>query len=145
METVTIDILCESPDLMPVRATPGAAAFDLRAAHEAEVWQGDTVLIKTGVRLALPPGYVGKVCSRSGLALKEGVFVVNAPGIIDEDYRGEIGVILGRLRPGVFRVNRGDRIAQLLIERVEPVAFRCVDRIDCTQRGEAGFGSTGNR
>lgn len=72
MEIVNIDILCESPDLMPVRATPGAAAFDLRAAHEAEVWQGDTVLIKTGVRLALPPGYVGKVCSRSGLALKEG-------------------------------------------------------------------------
>ena len=141
----TIQILCDAPDLIPVRATAKAAAFDLRAAHDADILHGQTTLIKTGVRIALPEGYVGKVCSRSGLALKEGVFVVNAPGIIDEDYRGEIGVILGKLTPGGFHVARGQRIAQLLIEKIPPVQFEIVSELPETERGENGFGSTGTR
>lgn len=137
---------------IPFRATAGAACFDLEAA--AEEYLSPTkarAIVPTGIAIQLPPGYVGLVCSRSGLAAKNGVFVLNAPGVIDEDYRGEIKVILGynpidQLWPEMtsqFIIGRGMRIAQLLILKQPDFAIEEVISLDETIRAAGGLGSTG--
>ncbi len=104
---------------------------------------GDIVLVPTGVAIALPDGYEAQVRSRSGLALRYGIFALNAPGTIDSDYRGEIKVILAHIGKDIFVVERGARIAQLVIARYEKVRWEEVVQLPPTSRGEGGFGSTG--
>ncbi len=128
----------------PTRATDGSAGYDLICNEEFGnvLCAQQFYAFETGTFVEIPKGYVGKVCPRSGLAAKKGVTVLNAPGIIDSDYRGEIKVILINLGNNDVAFSRGDRIAQLLIQKVEDVAF-----IECelseTERGDGGFGSTG--
>lgn len=131
-------------DLEPKRGTPGAAGIDLRAAEEVCLGPGQRVLVRTGVGLAIPQGFEGQVRPRSGLALGFGVTVLNAPGTIDSDYRGEVKVILVNTDPKVgVTIKRGDRIAQLVIAPVTFAELVVVDSLDETERGAGGFGSTG--
>jgi dUTP pyrophosphatase len=130
---------------LPVYATPLASGMDLHAAVEEEIlipargWE----LIPTGLRLALPPGVEGQVRPRSGLAVTHGVTVLNAPGTIDADYRGEVKVLLINLGTTPYRVKRGDRVAQLVFQRVVRGRFRLAGTLDETQRNSGGFGHTG--
>lgn len=129
---------------LPSYATAGAAGLDLRAAVPAPlvVAAGERVLVPTGFRIAVPHGFEAQVRPRSGLALRHGIVLPNAPGTIDSDYRGEVQVILWNAGPAPFRISRGDRIAQLV---VAPVAHVQLDEValDDTERGSGGFGSTG--
>lgn len=128
---------------LPTQATAGAAGADLVAAEDAVIAPGGVHAVATGIALAIPEGYEGQVRPRSGLALKHGVTVLNAPGTIDADYRGEVKVILINHGPEPFRVARGDRIAQLVIAAVAPAHFERVEILPETSRGDGGFGSTG--
>lgn len=129
---------------LPVRAHRGDAGVDLHATVDTVIEPGRREVVGTGVAIALPLGTVGLVHPRSGLAAREGLSIVNAPGTIDADYRGEIKVCLINLDPETpIRISRGDRIAQLLIQRVELVDFLEVDELDETVRGTGGYGSTG--
>jgi dUTP pyrophosphatase len=129
---------------MPDYAHPGDAGADLRARADVTIAPGERVLVPTGVALALPPGHAGFVHPRSGLAARHGISIVNAPGTVDEGYRGEILVNLVNLDPREpFTVRRGDRIAQLVVQRVERPVFLEVDSLDETVRGDTGHGSTG--
>lgn len=128
----------------PTYARAGDAGADLRSAEDlVYIAPGERKLIKTGVSIALPDGYVALVHPRSGLALKNGITVLNTPGTIDSGYRGEIGVILYNAGDDVFAVDRGDRIAQVVIQRFETAEFEVVDALTDTERGDGGFGSTG--
>jgi dUTP pyrophosphatase len=134
------------PDaLLPAYQTEGAAGLDLAAALDKPVTiqPGDRALISTGLAVALPPGHEGQVRPRSGLALKHGVTVLNSPGTIDEDYRGEIGIVLINHGKERFHVTHGMRIAQLVVAPVKQVAIREVAVLDETVRGAGGYGSTG--
>jgi dUTP pyrophosphatase len=129
---------------LPSYAQPGDAGADLVAAEDVDLAPGERAVVGTGIAIALPAGYAAFVHPRSGLAAKHGVMLVNAPGTIDEGYRGEIKVLLlnaDPLRPVSFR--RGDRIAQLVVQRVERAMFREVTALPGSARGEDGFGSTG--
>jgi dUTP pyrophosphatase len=129
---------------LPCYARPGDAGVDLTAAEDVDLAPGERAIVRTGVAIALPDGYAGFVHPRSGLAAKHGVTLVNAPGTIDAGYRGEIKVILlntDMARPVSLR--RGDRVAQLVVQRVEQVTFREVPALPDSARGENGFGSTG--
>jgi dUTP pyrophosphatase len=130
---------------LPSHASPGSAGFDLRAAVEDELVlrPGERLLVPTGIVLEIPPGWEGQVRPRSGLALRHGLGLVNAPGTIDSDYRGEVGVILINLGDAPYSLKRGDRIAQLVISRVEPIEWEEADSLEDSHRGEGGFGSTG--
>lgn len=132
---------------LPAYETAGSAGVDLRAAVNADapltLKPGARVLVPTGLSMALPSGFEAQVRPRSGLALKHGISVLNAPGTIDADYRGEIGVILVNLGDTPFTVSRGDRIAQLVFAPVWQGTFRAVDVLDETERSSGGFGSTG--
>jgi dUTP pyrophosphatase len=133
---------------LPSYASPGSAGFDLRAAVDGEVVlrPGERLLVPTGLALEIPPGWEGQVRPRSGLALRHGIGIVNAPGTIDSDYRGEVGVILVNLGEAPFGLKRGDRIAQLVISRVEPVEWEEIEdagTLGESARGDGGFGSTG--
>ncbi|MEE2664242.1 MAG: dUTP diphosphatase [Myxococcota bacterium] len=128
---------------LPARATPGSAGCDLCAAVEAELEPGDRVLVPTGFAIALPEGYEAQVRPRSGLALKHGIVLPNAPGTIDADYRGELQVIVMNAGSLPFRVRRGDRIAQLVVAPVARAEFEEVEVLDPTERGGGGFGHTG--
>jgi dUTP pyrophosphatase len=129
---------------LPVRAHEGDAGLDLHALDGFTLKPGERAVISTGIAIALPSGTVGLVVPRSGLAAKHGLSVVNAPGIIDEGYRGEICVILLNTDASdAIEVAAGDRIAQLVIQRVESPAVVEVDELPETARGEGGFGSTG--
>lgn len=134
---------------LPTYETSGAAGMDLRAAvsgDEALVLSpGTRAAVPTGLAFALPEGFEAQVRPRSGLALKAGVTVANAPGTIDQDYRGELKVLLINLGAEDFVIRRGDRIAQLVIAPVVQAAWREVDSLDATDRGAGGFGSTGGR
>jgi dUTP pyrophosphatase len=131
----------ELPDL----ASEGSAGFDLRAAVTEPVVlePGQRQLIPTGLALEIPLGWEGQVRPRSGLALRHGVTVANAPGTVDSDYRGEVGVILINLGTEAFTVQRGERIAQLVVAQAQPVRWIESDELTTTQRGSGGFGSTG--
>jgi dUTP pyrophosphatase len=133
------------PDLpLPAYAHPGDAGADLVAAEDVVLAPGERKLVPTGIAVALPDGYVGLVHPRSGLAHRLGVTVLNAPGTVDAGYRGEIKVNLVNHDPAAtVKISRGDRIAQLLVQRVERAAFRPVDELPGTVRGAGGHGSTG--
>ena len=132
---------------LPAYATPQSAGMDLRANLDAPVTLRplERRLIPTGLRIALPAGFEAQVRPRSGLALKHGLTVLNTPGTIDADYRGEIGVILINLGAEPFVVNDGERIAQLVVARHEQPALVEVGELDATERGEGGFGHTGKK
>jgi dUTP pyrophosphatase len=133
------------PDLpLPAYAHPGDAGADLVAAEDVDIAPGGRALVRTGLAIALPEGFVGLVHPRSGLAARLGVTVLNAPGTVDAGYRGEIMVNLinhDRLTPA--RISRGDRIAQLVVQRVERAQFHLVDELPGSVRGAGGHGSTG--
>jgi dUTP pyrophosphatase len=129
---------------LPAYARPGDAGADLVAARDVELAPGERALVPTGIAIALPQGYAGFVHPRSGLAAKHGITLVNAPGTIDAGYRGEIKVIvLNTDTAATVSLRRGDRIAQLVVQRVEYVTFREVPALPGSARGEDGFGSTG--
>ena len=130
---------------LPQYATPLSAGMDLRANLDAPVVLKpmERKLIPTGMYIALPPGFEAQVRPRSGLALKKGITVLNAPGTVDADYRGEVGVLLINLSGEDFVVNDGERIAQMVIARHEQGEFVEVDVLDETERGEGGYGHTG--
>ena len=128
---------------IPTYAREGDAGADLTSVEEVRLPAHQWALVKTGIKIAIPYGYVALVHPRSGLALKNGITVLNAPGTIDAGYRGEVGVILHNTSPLDFTVKPGDRIAQLVVQKVETVEFDVVDALTETDRGEGGFGSTG--
>jgi dUTP pyrophosphatase len=129
---------------LPKYQTPGSAAFDLHAAvkEQTVINPNESKLVPTGIMIELPVGYLGEITPRSGLALKHGISIVNSPGILDSDYRGEIGIILINLGKEDFVVNRNDRIAQMNIKKVELAEF-VEDDLSLTSRSSGGFGSTG--
>ena len=130
---------------LPAYATPQSAGLDLRANLESPVvlQPMERRLIPTGLYIALPPGFEAQVRPRSGLALKHGITVLNSPGTIDADYRGEVGVLLINLSHEPFTVNDGERIAQMVVARHEQAAFEPVELLDETERGAGGYGHTG--
>ena len=128
----------------PTYAREDDAGMDLRSSVDADLPVGGRTLISTGIAIALPKGYVGLVHPRSGLAAKHGITVLNAPGTIDSGYRGEVKVILLNTGDEEFQISKGDRIAQLVIQRVEHLPIQVVDALsEETERGSGGFGSTG--
>jgi dUTP pyrophosphatase len=148
VETVEIEVvrLAHAHDLaLPDYATAAAAGADLLAAidRDIELAPLDRKIVPTGISIALPVGFEAQVRPRSGLAAKNGVTLVNSPGTIDADYRGEIGVILINLSKEPFRISRGMRIAQLVVARHARAVWREVSELDRTARGAGGFGSTG--
>ncbi|MET0179813.1 MAG: dUTP diphosphatase [Novosphingobium sp.] len=128
---------------LPEYATDGAAGMDVLAAEDVTLAPGERHAVATGLAVAVPPGYEMQVRPRSGLALRHGISVPNAPGTIDADYRGELRVILINHGTALFEVRRGDRIAQLVLGPVLRASWLKVDELDPTARGEGGFGSTG--
>lgn len=129
---------------LPTYAHPGDAGLDLRAAQGFEIKPGDRALVPTGLAAAIPTGYAGFVQPRSGLAAKKGLGIINSPGLIDSGYRGEVKVIVINLDPfEPIRIERGERIAQLVILAVPGVEVQEVDDLPAAQRGEGGFGSSG--
>jgi len=130
---------------LPAYETPGAAGLDLRAAESRTVSAGGWCVMPTGFAIALPPGYEAQVRPRSGLAVRFGITVLNSPGTIDSDYRGEIKVPLINHGDTDFAISRGDRIAQLVISPVTRVSWAESQTLDTTPRGDGGFGSSGVR
>lgn len=139
---VTIPYLAERSAL-PTYANPGDAGCDLKSAESLVLQPGEVKLVKTGFKMAIPSGVVGMVCPRSGLALKHGVTVLNAPGIVDSGYRGDVGVILFNAGSDAFAIEPGDRIAQLVFVKYLTADWYSVTDLDATERGDDGFGSTG--
>ena len=127
----------------PERTRPGDAGFDLRAVEPFTLEPGQRALVPTGVAIALPPGHAGLVTPRSGLAIKHGISVVNGPGLVDPNYRGELKVVLVNLGDETFHGEPQDRIAQLLIVAFAAPPVAIVDELDDTERGTSGFGSSG--
>lgn len=126
---------------LPVRGSDLAAGYDIASGETKEIPAGERAVVKTGLKIAVPPGCYGRVAPRSGLAVKKGIDV--GAGVIDADYRGELGVVLFNFGKEPFTVNPGDRIAQLVLERIATPAVQEVTELDDTVRGEGGFGSTG--
>lgn len=142
-----IEIQLLDPDIeIPSYAKPGDAGLDLRSRVDMKLEPGMRALVPTGLAIAIPEGYVGLVHPRSGLAIKNGISMVNTPGTIDSGYRGEIAVILiNHDREETFEIKRGDRIAQLVIQQVEIAELVAVQELSTSQRGAGGFGSSGVR
>ena len=140
-----VKIINKSKNDLPSYATSQSAGLDLRANLEDDIQikPGERHLITTGIFISLPEGYEAQIRPRSGLALKNGITVLNSPGTIDADYRGEIGVILVNLSSQDFTINDGDRIAQMVIAKHETAIWEEVENLDETERGEGGFGSSG--
>ena len=136
-------LITGNPDQLPIYALPGDAGADLRSAIDIAIAPGQWQLVPTGISIALQDGLVGLVHPRSGLAVKHGVTVLNAPGTIDAGYRGEIKVALINHGQDLFEIKQGDRIAQLLIQEVVRARFVQVDLLPESHRGDSGFGSTG--
>jgi dUTP pyrophosphatase len=144
---VRIQRLAGSEDLpLPAPASPGSAGLDLRAAITGEMVlaPGARARVPTGLAVEIPPGWEAQVRPRSGLAHRFGVTLPNSPGTIDSDYRGEVAVLLLNLGDQPFRLQRGERIAQLVLARVEPIEWLEVDALSESTRGPGGFGSTGS-
>lgn len=129
--------------VIPKYQTSEAAGFDLHSVDEKTIKAGERDVIKTGLAVALPKGYELQVRPRSGLALKNGITVLNTPGTVDSDYRGELMVILLNTSKEDFVIKKGDRIAQAIIKEILQADFAVVDELDSTERGAGGFGSTG--
>ena len=128
---------------LPSYATPGSAGLDLRSSQTLVLKAGSRALVGTGIAIALPENFEAQVRPRSGLAVKHGVTVLNAPGTIDADYRGEIKVPLINYGPEDFPIVRGDRIAQMVVAPIVQVSLKPVSSLNQTSRGEGGFGSSG--
>ncbi|WP_184841988.1 dUTP diphosphatase [Allocatelliglobosispora scoriae] len=145
METVAVGVRMIDADLpLPAYAHPGDAGADLHAAESVELAPGERRLVRTGIAIELPVGFVGLVHPRSGLAAKLGVTLLNAPGTVDAGYRGEILVnLINHDRVATATISRGDRIAQLVIQRVEAAQFHRVAELGDSARGDGGHGSTG--
>lgn len=146
MAELNVSIKRLDPEVeLPSYAYEGDAGLDLRANESVEIPPHERVLISTGIAIALPDGYAGFVQPRSGMALKRGLSIANTPGLIDARYRGEIKVIAVNLDPReTIRIERGERIAQLVIQQVPVVHLVEVDELDETDRGAGGFGSSGS-
>jgi dUTP pyrophosphatase len=140
---VELLVTVEGDGQVPGYATDEAAGMDLRSTHDVTLEPLQRMLVKTGLKMAIPKGFEGQVRPRSGLALKQGITCLNSPGTIDSDYRGEVGVILINLSDSVVQLAKGERIAQLVICPVARATVQVVDSLDETERGEGGFGSTG--
>ncbi len=142
-----VKIINKSKHPLPAYETPQSAGMDLRADLDEPVVlkPGERKLIPTGLYMALPEGYEAQIRPRSGLAIKHGITLLNTPGTIDADYRGEIKIIMINLSDKAFVINDGERIAQMVINKFEQVAWETVDRLDETERGAGGFGSTGKK
>lgn len=141
--SIEIPIILGEGATLPIYQSAGAAGMDLCSTTDFGLDPLERRLVPTGIRLEIPQGYEGQVRPRSGLALKHGIAMVNAPGTIDSDYRGEIGVLLVNLGQNRVEFSAGDRVAQLVICPVIQASLRVVTRLDETERGSGGFGSTG--
>jgi len=137
----------ESPYELPSYSTKFSAGMDLKAVLDVptDLKPLERKVFKTGLKIALPEGYEGQIRPRSGLAAKHGISVLNAPGTIDSDYRGEIGVILVNLSNEVFTIIPGERIAQLVLAKHDQITWKITENLSSTIRGEGGFGSTGKK
>jgi len=148
MNRVPISFSCSSPDLIPRYQSEGSSGADLHAdipeQQPITIAPGRWKRIPTGLRLEIPPGYEAQVRPRSGLSFKHGVTILNAPGTIDSDYRGEVQVILLNLGNESFQVERGTRIAQIIFAPVVQADFRLKETLSRSERGQGGFGSTGS-
>lgn len=143
MDIVNINLIVEDDYLMPSYETSGASGADLKAKEDGILYPGERKLIKTGVFIELPAGYEAQIRPRSGLALKYGITMLNSPGTIDSDYRGEIGVIVINHGNEPFEYKKGDRIAQLVISKYSKAEFIISSSLTETDRGKGGFGHTG--
>ena len=144
---ISIKIINNSNNKTPSIATQGAAGADIRAFIKSKIILKpmERKLISTGLRMQIPLGYEVQIRPRSGLAFKNGITVINSPGTIDSDYRGEIGILLLNLSNENFEINNGDRIAQMVLSKYEVPNFTEASEISVTQRGKDGFGSTGKK
>jgi len=144
---IEVSVQNESSFELPTYATKAAAGVDLKAVLEDPIVLEplERKIIGTGLKIALPEGHEAQVRPRSGLAAKQGISVLNAPGTIDADYRGEIGVILVNLSNKAVTIQPGDRIAQLVFAKFEQVQWKSTDKLSTTERGTGGFGSTGKK
>jgi len=142
---ITVPVQNESDFDLPTYATKAAAGADLKAAIQTALTLQplERKIVPTGLKIALPEGYEAQVRPRSGLAAKHGITVLNTPGTIDADYRGEIGVILVNLSNSAFTIEPGERIAQLVVAKFEQIDWKLTQELTETARGERGFGSTG--
>lgn len=145
MERISVKIISDSGQPLPAYETFSSAGMDVRAAVKEPVvlHPMERMLVPTGLRVQLPHGYEMQLRPRSGLALKHGVTLVNTPGTVDADYRGEIGIILINLSNEDFTINPGERICQMVVTKYTHVHWEPVDHIDETERGDGGFGHTG--
>ncbi len=150
MREVTVQVMRVFPDRdldlpLPAYLSSGAAGMDLAAALEGELAlaPGEIRLIPTGLALAIPEGFEGQIRPRSGLALKHGISLINSPGTIDSDYRGEIGLPVINLGTRPYTIRRGERLAQLVIQRVYRANLQETDHLETTERGQGGFGHSG--
>lgn len=145
MERIKVKIINNSNNPLPAYETPSSAGMDVRASLKESVTLAplQRALIPTGLRIQLPQGYECQVRPRSGLSLKHGITLVNTPGTVDADYRGEIGIIAINLSDTPYTITDGERIAQLVIKEYVKTEWEQVDRIDETERGDGGFGHTG--
>ena len=140
-----IKVINKSGNPLPRYATSQSAGLDLQANIENSITIGplERAMIPTGLFIALPEGYEAQIRPRSGLAAKHGITVLNSPGTIDADYRGELKVVLVNLSNEAFTINNGERIAQMVVAKCEQTEFELVESLDATERGEGGFGHTG--
>ena len=139
-----VNIINKSTNALPEYETPGSAGLDVRCTETIVLNPGERILAKTGLFVEIPLGYELQVRPRSGLALKQGITVLNTPGTIDADYRGEVGVILMNHGLSVVKFKPADRIAQLVLNKVERIQWLQTESLTGTKRGQGGFGSTGN-
>jgi len=147
MSTVEVKIINTSNNSLPSYATEGAAGMDLRAflSEPVTLQSLERILVPTGVFIELPKGYEAQIRPRSGLAIKQGLTCLNTPGTIDSDYRGEIKIVLINLSGDTQIINPGDRIAQMVVQKVEKVQWKVVEQLEETNRSSGGFGSTGKK
>lgn len=142
-----VKIINHSSFPLPAYATPGSSGMDIRANIESPmaIRPLERLLVPTGLRIELPIGYEAQIRPRSGMAIKQGISCLNTPGTIDADYRGEIKVILINLSPDEQVIQPGDRIAQMVIQKIEQVAWQPVEELSASERSEGGFGHTGTK
>ena len=142
-----IKIVLRDKNCMPVKAHADDAGYDLKSMNEYKLWPGEQILVDTGINIKLPEEedyiYESQIRPRSGLALKKGITITNSPGTIDASYTGNVGVILKNGGREIFYINKYDRIAQLVINKLPKTEFEVVDKLEETDRGDGGFGSSG--
>lgn len=143
MQTVKIPIVLQSGSELPAYATPGSAGMDLRSLESLEIPSMGRAMVPTGLRIAVPAGYEAQVRPRSGLSIKHGLTLINPPGTIDSDFRGEVNVLVINLGQESYTIKAGERIAQLVICPVARAEWHAVEELSDSERGEGGFGSTG--